>query len=110
MLMTLLVLLIILWFFGYIHIPALPIPDIALFTFNGHIISLWDLLIFFVVGTLIGVLPGPFRYMAFALLFLWVLALFGIIAVTGLPNILVLAIIVGLIGYVLNGRSGNNKL
>jgi hypothetical protein len=104
MLMTILVLLIALWFLGYIDIPSIPIPDIFLFTINGRPISLWDTLIFLVIVALIGALPGPFRHVALALLVLWLLALFGIITLAGLPNMIVIALIVGLIAYMFSGR------
>jgi len=101
MLITLVVLLVVLWFLGYIHLPA--IPNFALFVMNGHTISLWDLLTFLVIAWIIGILPGPFRYIGVALLLLWLMALFGVIALTGLSNILLIAIIVGLIAYLLGG-------
>lgn len=95
MLVALLVILIVLWFLGYIHIPNFFIPNIALFTLNGHIISLWDVLIFLVITALIGILPSPIRQIAFVVYILWVLSTLGFLAIPGLASILVIAIIVG---------------
>lgn len=103
MLIFLLVILIILWFFGYIQIQGLIIPDITLFVINGNPITLWNLLIFLVIAVIIGVLPNPFRAIASVFLVLWVLAVLGILAFAGLSNIIVIAIIVGLIIYLVSG-------
>ncbi|CAN5149614.1 hypothetical protein BH11PAT1_BH11PAT1_0680 [soil metagenome] len=97
MLVTIIVLLLALWFLGYVHLDALPIPDITLFEINAHPITLWNLLIFFVILWAVGILPRPFREIAFVLLVLWLLSLFGIIAFAGLSGWLVIAVIVGLI-------------
>jgi len=103
MLVFLLVVLILLWFFGYIQINGLAIPNITLFSINGHIITLWSLLIFLVIGTIIGVLPNPFRAIASVFFVLWILSVLGILAFAGLSSIIVIAIILGLIVYVLSG-------
>lgn len=99
MLEILLLILIILWFFGYIRIEQIPIPDLYLFSINGNQISLWDLLILTVVAWAISILPTPFRQIAGVVLILWILAVLGIIALAGinLASIFVIAIIVGLI-------------
>ena len=103
MLVFLLVLLAILWFFGYIHIATFAIPDATLFAINGHPVTLWNLLIFLVIAAIVGVLPNPFRAIAGVFLILWVLAVLGIFAFAGLSSILVIAIIVGLIAYLVSG-------
>jgi hypothetical protein len=97
MLEILVVLLILLWLTGNLHINGLTIPDFALFRLNGHVISLWDLLIFIIVLWAVGILPSPFRQIAGVLLVLWVLSVLGILAFAGLSNLLVIAIIVGII-------------
>jgi hypothetical protein len=97
MLMTLLVLLVVLWFFGYIHISNLSLPDISLFAVNGHIVTLLEVLIFVVIVFAVGVLPTPLRQIGFALVVLWVLSTLGVIAIAGLAPLVVIAIIVGLI-------------
>jgi hypothetical protein len=97
MLMTLLVLLVVLWFFGYVHISNLSLPDISLFAVNGHIVTLLELLIFVLIVLAVGVLPTPLRQIGFALVVLWVLSTLGVIAIAGLAPLVVIAIMVGLI-------------
>lgn len=96
MLGTLLVVLIILWILGFIHIEGLVIKDITLFVFNGRSISLWDVLVFTIVLWAIGILPSPLRQIVGILFILWVLSVLGILSIFGLSNLLVLAIIIGL--------------
>lgn len=96
MLAAILIILVILWVLGYIHITGF-IPDLTLFTINGHGITLWDLLILLVIGWAIGILPSPLRQIAAVLLVLWILATLGILAISGLAQIIVLAVIVGLL-------------
>ena len=105
MILALFIALLILWLLGYIALPALVIPSITLFVMNGHAITLWDLLIFLVLLIITGSLPSPFREILFVVLIVWVLSLLGIIAIVGLPNILLVAIIAGLIVYLLQGRN-----
>ncbi|MDP3758703.1 MAG: hypothetical protein Q8Q86_03215, partial [Candidatus Daviesbacteria bacterium] len=69
----------------------------VLFGINNHAVTLWEILILAVIGWAIGILPRPLQAVATALLLLWVLATLGIFAIAGLPNIIVLVIIVGLI-------------
>lgn len=93
--------LIILWFLGYIHINQFPIPDVILFHINSRSITLWDILLLLVIGWAISILPYPFRQLASVLLLLWILSTLGIIALAGLSNLLVVAIIVGLVFFIL---------
>lgn len=97
--------LIALWFLGFINLPFLPLTDISLFTLGSITISLYDVLIFFVIVWLIGILPRPFRVIASVLLVIWLLSFFGLVAIAGisLPNIIVLVIIFSLIYYLLTG-------
>jgi hypothetical protein len=97
MLELLLIFLILFWALGYVHVEGLRIPNITLFTLNRHVISLWDILIFVVVLWAVGLLPSPFREIAGVLLVLWVLSLLGILAIAGLSNLLVIAIIIGIV-------------
>jgi len=97
MLAVLLLVLVFLWFIGYIHISGLTIPDINLFTINGHQITLVELLIFLLIIGAAEMLPSPLRQIAFVILLIWVLSTLGILAIAGLSSILVLAVIVGLI-------------
>lgn len=102
---AILFILIALWFLGFINLPFLPISDIALITFLGITISLYDLLIFLVIIWLIGILPKPFRIIASILLAVWLLSFFGLITIAGisLSNLIVLVIIFGLVYYLLTG-------
>lgn len=97
MLEVILVILILLWLTGNLNLNGFTIPDTALFVFNRQVITLWDLLIFLVVVWAIGILPSPIREIAGVLLILWLLSIFGILAIAGLSNLLVIAIIVGIV-------------
>ncbi|MEN9407459.1 MAG: hypothetical protein RLZZ455_675 [Candidatus Parcubacteria bacterium] len=97
MLVAIVVILIILWVLGYAPITGLSIPDVVLFTINNHAVTLWEVLIVAVIGWAIGILPRPFQAIASVLLVLWILSILGIFAVAGLPNIIILIIIVGII-------------
>lgn len=95
---VIIIILIALWLLGIIHIGAITIPDIVLFTINGHPVTLWNVLILFVIGWAIGILPTPFREITTVLLILWILSVLGIIGViAGLSNILVIVIIIAII-------------
>ena len=104
MLEALLVILIILWFAGYLRVGAFPIPDLSLFNINGQPITLWSILILLVISSVIGVLPSPFREIAGVLFILWILSVLGILAFGGLSSMLVIAIIMGLILYLVGFR------
>jgi hypothetical protein len=97
MLVALIITLAILWLFGLLPVVGIAIPDISLLAINGHAITLWDILILLVVSWAIGLLPRPFQVVASVLLLLWVLSVLGILAIAGLSNIIVLAIIIGLV-------------
>ena len=103
MLTALLLILILLWFFGYIRIDGLSVPDITLFTINGQPITLWSILILIVVAWAISILPTPFRQIVAVLLIVWILAVLGILSLSGiaLSNIIVLAIIIGIVASLL---------
>lgn len=99
MIAAIIVILAVLWFFGYIRIEGFTFPDIQLFVINGERVTLLDALILLIVMWAISILPTPFREVSGVLLILWVLAVLGVISIAGigLPSILILAIIVGLI-------------
>ena len=96
MLSALLVVLIALWFLGYIKIEGIHIPDLTLFVINGQPITFVKLLIALVLFAALGMLPRPLREIAIILFVLWILSVLGIIAVSGLSNVLLIAIIVGI--------------
>ena len=93
----LIVVLLLLYFFGYITIPWFTIPNPLLFTFGGHPILLSSLLIFLAILWAIGVLPSPLRQIAMVVFVLWLLSTLGFIAIAGLSNLLIIALIVGLV-------------
>jgi hypothetical protein len=107
MLAALIVILAVLWVLGYLRIDGINIPDTALFTMNGQVVSIVDLLVLALVAIAISLLPTPFREIAGVLLILWILAVLGILAITGfsLPSIILLAIIIGLIVSLFRSRS-----
>jgi hypothetical protein len=97
MLIAIVVILVVLWFLGYMPLSGISIPNYVFFTINGHAVTLWEILILLVIGWAIGILPRPFQMIASVLLLLWILSVLGIFAIAGLPNLIVLVIIVGLI-------------
>jgi len=105
MLFTILIILIGLWFLNYAPINGVDIPNTVLFSINNHQITLWNVLILLAVGWAISILPRPFREIASVLLLLWVLSVIGILAIAGLSNILIIAIILGFAFYIFSGRS-----
>jgi len=104
MLFAILVILIILWFLGYVPTGSLYVPNIVLFSINNHPITLWNVLILLAVGWAISILPKPFREIASVLLLFWVLSVVGILAIAGLSNILIIAIILGFAFYIFQGN------
>jgi hypothetical protein len=100
MLAVILVILVLLWLMGY---GPITVFHIILFKLNGLAITIWDVLIFLVLIWLVGSLPSPLRQIAVVFILIWVLSSLGIIAVAGLSSILVIAIIVGVLLYVLSG-------
>lgn len=101
MLLFILVILFILWLLGYGPISVLRI---ILFRLNGRVISIWDVFIFLVLIWLIDLLPSPFRQIGVVILVIWLLALFGFIAIPALSNLLIISTIVGLLLYLLRGK------
>jgi hypothetical protein len=101
MLLTVLILLLVLWFLGYLRIPNFVVPDIPLFVVNNHTVTLLEVIIFVVIVWAVGILPTPLRQIGIALVVLWVLATLAIIPMAGLSSLLVIAIIVGLIAALL---------
>jgi hypothetical protein len=97
MLVAIVIILIILWLLGYAPLSGISIPNVFLFTINNHVVTLWEILILVVISWAIGILPRPLQAVASVLLVLWVLSALGIFAIAGLPSIIVLVIIVGLI-------------
>ncbi|HTK03708.1 MAG TPA: hypothetical protein VL401_03005 [Alphaproteobacteria bacterium] len=100
MLVAILLVLVLFWLLGY---GPFQVLHLILLKFNGLAITLWDILIFLALIWLIGSLPSPFRQIAVVFILIWILSLLGVIAVAGLSSILVIAIIIGVLLYILSG-------
>lgn len=92
----LLVILVLLWVVGYLNIPGLVVPNITLFVVNSHPVTLVNLIIFLVIVWILGLLHSPIREIASVLLVLWVLSIFGFLAIPGLANIVFLVLVLGI--------------
>lgn len=106
MLAVLIIILAVLWLFGFVNISGFTFPDMTLFAINGRDVTLVNLLVLLLVIGAISILPTPFREIAGVLLILWVLAVIGVLSIAGfgLPSILLFAIIVGLIASLFSHR------
>jgi len=87
MLQTILVIFIILWVLGFIHIGFFALPILGAFTLQ----SLFYLIL---IVFLISLLGGIFRTLAVILLILWLLSSFGFLLIGGLTNIILLILII----------------
>lgn len=96
MIIALVIILTVLWLFGYTPISSVIIPNPVVLSINNHPISLFEILILIAISWAIGILPRPLQAVASILLILWILSVLGIFALVG-PNILVLVIIAALI-------------
>lgn len=105
MIAFILLLLIIFWLLGYIQIPGFILPNPTIFIFNNQLITLFNIFIFLLIVWLIGLLPSPFWEIAMLMLILWILSTIGLIVVSGLSNILIIAVIFSLIFYLLSDKS-----
>ncbi len=94
MLKIVLVLFILLWLLGFIHISFLGIPILGAFTLHS-------LLFLILILFLIYILPGLFRTLAIILLVLWLLSTFGFALIGGFSNIILLILIIVVIFSVL---------
>ena len=97
MLVTLIVILVILWFLGYSPISGITMPNFDIFTVIAHPVTLWEILILVAVAWAIAILPRPYQVIASILLILWILSVLGIFAIVGLSNIIVIVLIIALI-------------
>jgi hypothetical protein len=104
MIIAVLVFLVLLFALGYVDINSLPLINTTLFEVFGRTVTIYDLLVFLLMVWVVDLLPRPFRELAGVVLILWLLAFFGIVAITGLSNILLLALIVGIAFYLIKGR------
>jgi len=101
MVLAILVFVVALWLLEYFKIAVFNLHLLTLFNQD---ITIYKLFFFLLIVWAITVLPRPFQEIAALLLVLWLLAFFGIIAIGGFSNIIVLALVVGLIVYLFTGR------
>ena len=86
--------IILLWIFGYIHIPYL---NNVLFNLGNHPITLYNILVFLIIIWVIEILPAPIRHIIMILFLLWLLSILGVIAIVGFSQLIVVAIIIGIV-------------
>jgi len=100
MIIAIAIILLVLWFLGYVPISGIALPNIVhvvLITINNHPVTLLEVLILLVIGWAISILPRPLQAVGSVLLVLWVLSVLGVLAIAGLSSVVVLVIIVGLV-------------
>lgn len=102
MLSFILLFLIILWLLGFLQVGLF---NITAFSLAGTVITLNDILLFLVIIWLIDILPSPFQQIAMVLFLLWILSSVGIIALAGFSEIVLVAIIVGVIAFIARGTT-----
>ena len=88
--------MVVLYFYGYVQIPGITVPNPTLFTIHNQPVSLAAFLIFFAILWTISVLPPVLRIIGMILLVAWTLTELGFVVIAGLSNFIALAIIVAL--------------
>jgi len=89
-----LVILLILFLLGLVHIPGVNIPNYKLFVFNHHTITLFEVLMIIVAFGILALLPRFIRIIVGALLIIWIISTLGIIVINGLPIISIITLMV----------------
>lgn len=95
--MEIVAIVVILWLLGVIAIPWLTLPHLTILSVLGYTFTLQRLLILGLLIWLSLSAGAPFRQMFWVFVILWLLTTFGIIVVGGMPTLIVIAIVVGLI-------------
>lgn len=88
----------VLWLLGFIQVDFL---SNVLTNINGRDISVKEVLLFLLILWLIGLLQRPFREIVSVLFVLWILSTLGIIAIAGISNLLVLAVVLGAVVFII---------
>lgn len=104
MLEVLIITLFLLWILGLIRVNGFVLPDAYLFSLNSVDISLWNIITLLILTWVVGLLPSPFSEIAAVMLILWILAVLGVFSFTGMPSILMLTILIGLVLYLFQWR------
>jgi len=94
MIIAILLILVVLWLLGFISVSFF---NIILFSINNHPITVLTIIIFLVIAWAVGILPSPFREIAGVLFILWILSILGFLAIAGLSQLIVIAIILGIV-------------
>lgn len=93
----LIAILVVLWLLGIISIPWLVRPHFPPLNILGLDLTIEKILVIGILIWIASSLGGPFRQIVWVLVVLWILSALGIIVVGGLSNLLVIAIVVGLV-------------
>lgn len=93
----LIAIIVVLWLLGIIRIPWLMMPDFPSFNILGFDLTIQKLIIIAILVWIASSLGGPFRQIIWVLVLLWILSALGIIAISGLGNLLVIGIVIGLV-------------
>jgi hypothetical protein len=94
----LIVLLIVLWLAGLIHIPVF---NTAIFHVFGRPFTIHHLLIILIVGYVIRFLPGMLQTAVAILLILWLVSTFFIVSLGGFANLFILILIIAILFSIL---------
>ena len=89
--------LIVLWLLGIIRIPWLTMPHFTAFSILGISITLEKLLIFVIIIWLATSLGSPFRQILWAFVVIWLLSIFGIVLISNMVTLAIIALVVGLV-------------
>ena len=88
--------MVVLYFYGYVQIPGITVPNPTLFIIHGHPVLLASFLIFIAILWTITVLPPVLRIIGIILLTAWTLTELGFVVIAGLSNFLAVAVIITL--------------
>lgn len=91
-----LLVMVVLYFYGYVQIPGVTVPNPILFVLNGQSISLAAVLIFLAIIWTISILPPILRVIGIILLAAWTLTELGFVVIAGLSNFIAIAVIISL--------------
>ena len=86
-----------LWLLGIISIPWLVMPSFPVLNILGYALTIPRLLLFGLLCWLALNLGSPFRQIIWVFFVLWLLSIFGLIVVGSMVNLLLIALVVGLI-------------
>lgn len=101
---TVIILLIVFWFLGFIRVPGIYIRDFTVFRFGAKAVTLWEILVLILILWAVEVLPTPLREIGYVAIVLWVLSVLGIIAISGLSHLIIAAAVIGLILSLFNKK------